>query len=132
MTDNEGREQEKKGEKPEQPINNGMQPVLAQADSKNEKEKFEVSKRKVEIEILEIKKKKLKCFSYSLSTLVWVFSLTLIGGGILVFCSIKEGWENTYNWIRLIFGSLMMVSFVVLIIAFCRLLKKLVSPSDEE
>jgi Gpi18-like mannosyltransferase len=45
----------------------------------------------------------------------------------LFFFFIKET-----NWIRLIFGSLMMVSFVVLIIFLCFMLKSLVSHSEEE
>ncbi len=130
MADNEGREQEKKGEKAEQPINNGKQPVLAQAESKAEKEKPEATKKKVELEILEIKKENLKRFSFSLNTLVWVFSVTLIVGG-LIFLS-KEAWDNTFNWIRFIFASLLTLSFTVIIMFLANLLKGLLSNSDEE
>jgi hypothetical protein len=146
MADNEGAEQAKKNKSPEQLKLKEAQEKTEQKRCEVKIEEFrkqqeeertkqrglELDKRNRELEILQTRKKKSNWFICCLSILVRVFSLALIVGGIWIFCSIKENWDSTYNWIRLIFGSVIMVSFVVLIIVLCLLIKKLLSQSDEE
>ncbi|MCX6579272.1 MAG: hypothetical protein NT166_03735 [Candidatus Aminicenantes bacterium] len=105
---------------------------IQQEDERTKQRVLEVEKSKLDLEKLQTRKKKRICVIDHLSILVRVFSLALIGGGIWVFCSINEIGNPTYNRVRLIFGYLMMVSFVVLIIFLCFMLKSLVSHSEEE
>jgi len=132
MANSEGTGEEKKEVQPVQPVNNENQIAPTQENSKDEKKGLEIAKGEVELEFLKIKKEKLKCFSWLLIILVKAFSVALIGGGFLVFCSIKGACDSTANWMRLIFGSVMAVSFVVLIIVLSQSIKKLVADSDEE
>jgi hypothetical protein len=146
MSDNEGAEQAKKNKSPKQLKLEEAQEKTEQERCRVKQEEFrkqqeeertkqrelEFNKKKLELETVQTKKKKGKCFMLFLSILVGAFSVGLIVEGICIFCSIKEACDNTYNWIRLIFGSVMMVSFVVLIIALCYFIKKSLSQSDEE
>jgi uncharacterized membrane protein YcjF (UPF0283 family) len=97
-----------------------------QEEEKTKQKESEFNKKKLELETLQTRKKRSKWFVYFLSFLVGVFSVALIFGGFCIFSSIKEAGDI------LIFGSVMMVSFVVLIIALCYFIKKSLSQSDEE
>ena len=146
MADNEGTEQSKEIKNPEQLKleeaketteqerwkANQQEFIKHQEEERTKQRGLEIEKRKLELDMLQTRKKKKKWFIYFLSILVGVFSLALIAGGVVFFCFIKEDWGNTFNWIRLISGSILILSFVVLIISLCHLLKKLVSSSDEE
>lgn len=103
-----------------------------QEEERTKQRELEFNKRNVELEIVQTRKKKKRCFICFLSILVGVFSAVFIVSGWITFYSIKEAWDNTYNWIRLVLGSVMMVSLVVLIIALCFFIKKLLSQTDEE
>jgi uncharacterized membrane protein YdbT with pleckstrin-like domain len=146
MSDKEAAEQAKKNKSPEQLKLEEAKEKTEQERCRVKQEEFrkqqeeertkqielEVNKRKLELETVQTKKKRGKCLRFFLSILVGAFSVGLIVEGICIFCSFKKVSNNTYNWIRLIFGSVMMVSFVVLIIALCYFIKKSLSQSDEE
>lgn len=92
-------------------------------------------KKKLEMNQVKQEEEKTKHKTCLITTLVFlvVFSfLFLIGIAVGVLTSFSETAQNNYNWVRVLYGSIIFLPIVALIIFFIHSLVKILSSPGEE
>jgi heme/copper-type cytochrome/quinol oxidase subunit 2 len=78
------------------------------------------------------KEEKKSCFIVTVIILICLAFLILMGASVGVLTSFDANAEANYNWSRFTFGSLVLITFTVLVILWSHILRKMLSSSDEE